>query len=191
MIVKTTQSYLDVIVPRILIKLLMVVVLCQVETSVASAQVGLGRPNSRPTFSPYLNLFRNQGGGGSNTLLNYYGLVRPQNEAYQQSQQVHQVLLNLQRQSQAQPVGNNTVGHRGGIPRYSQMGITGHPTAFMTYRSGSGGAASGGIEGGGGVGGGAGGLSIGGCVGYGHGTVTGHPVAFGAGADRSSSGFRH
>ena len=171
-IVKTTQSYLDVIVPRILIKLFMVVVLCQIETSVASAQVGPGRPNSRPTFSPYLNLFRNQGGGGSNTLLNYYGLVRPQNEAYQQSQQVRQVLLNLQRQSQAQPIGNNTVGQRGGIPRYSQMGITGHPTAFMTY-------------------GGVGGVSIGGGVGYDPGTVTGHPTAFGAGAGRSSSGFRN
>ena len=192
MIVKTTQSCLDVIVPRILIKLLMVIVLCQVGTSVASAQVGLGRPNNRPTFSPNLNLFRNQG-GGSNTLLNYYGLVRPQNQAYQQSQQVHQGLLNLQRQSQAQRVGNNTVGQRGGIPRYSQMGITGHPTAFMTYRSGSGGAAGGGIVGGGirggGVGSGFGGVSIGGCVGYGPGTVTGHLAAFGVGAGGSSSGF--
>lgn len=134
MIVKNTQSCLDVIVPRILIKLLMVVVLCQVETSVASAQVGLGRPNSRPTFSPYLNLFRNQGGGGSNTLLNYYGLVRPQNQAYQQSQQVHQVLLNLQRQSQAQRVGNNAVGQRGGIPRYSSVFPNGdHRTPYSLH----------------------------------------------------------
>ena len=206
MIVKTTQSHLDLIVPRSLIRLLMVVVLCQAGTSVASTQFGFGRPNSRPTFSPYLNLFRNQGGGGSNALLNYYGLVRPQNQAYQQSQQVNQGLLNLQRQSQAQRAGNNTVGQRG-IPRYSQMGITGHPTAFMTFGGGGVGAAGGGIGGEGGFGSsgfgagggsgsgfgqstiGGGGRSIGGSVGYGLGTATGHPAAFGVGAGGSRSGF--
>jgi len=214
MIVKTTQSHLDVIVPRSLITLLMVVALCQAGTSVASAQVGFGRPNSRPTFSPYLNLFRSQGGGGSNTLLNYYGLVRPQNQAYQQSQQINQGLQNLQRQSQTQRAGNNAAGQRGGVSRYSQMGITGHPTAFMTV--GGGGAAGGGIGGGGigggGIGsgfggsgfgaggglgsgfgqssvGGVGGISVGGSVGFGLGTATGHPAAFGVGAGRRSSGF--
>ena len=45
---------------------------------------GPGGPPARPSFSPYLNLTRPGGSPG----LNYYGLVRPQNQADQSIQQL-------------------------------------------------------------------------------------------------------
>src|SRR5262245_33245992 len=48
----------------------------------------IGQPpfTSRPTVSPYLNLLRR----GGSPALNYYTLVRPQNQFYQSLQQLQQ-----------------------------------------------------------------------------------------------------
>jgi len=187
--------------------MLMIAAVCHVGSSTVHAQTGFGRPNDRPAFSPYLNLFRNQnrGSSGGNTLLNYYGLVRPQNQAFEQTQQINQGLSNLRRNAQ-QP--NRT--QRRGMPQYSQLGITGHPTAFMTIRPGAGGGGSGGgFEGIGGsgsfgdggssfgsIGGGSsfggsfgGGGSLGGVGGIGIGSITGHSAAFSAGTRISGAGI--
>lgn len=56
---------------------------------------GFGRPSfsqSRPSFSPYLNLLR----GGNSTLFNYYGLVRPEQSFRQFNSQVQQNFGQLQ-----------------------------------------------------------------------------------------------
>ncbi len=108
----------------------------------ANAQFGFGQPADRPAFSPYLNLFRNQGRtGGANTLLNYYGLVLPQNQALQQAQQFSQQLSGLQVRMQ-NPAGQAV---RRSPLQYSQLGATGHPVAFMTVGAGrTGGATFGG-----------------------------------------------
>ncbi len=72
-------------------------------TGSASAQLGadrIQRPINTPSFSPYLNLFRN--GDNSGPVLNYYGLVRPQMQAIQQGQQFGQNIQALQVQQQQQ-----------------------------------------------------------------------------------------
>lgn len=140
----------------------------------AQAQFGaeINRPINRPTFSPYLNLFR--GNNQNSNVLNYYGLVRPQQEMLQQNQRLGQGIQNLQaQQSRLQ----------NGIPQqrsatYSQLGITGHPTVFMSF-SGQ----QGSIGAGGNPGGGFGGYSAGGFAGSGF-SVGGD--SFGGG---SSGGF--
>jgi hypothetical protein len=110
---------------------------------------GIG-PTSRPTFSPYLNLLR----GENSTLLNYYGLVRPEiefraaNQQFQAgfgrvdaqlrdtrgdsdgsrlSQSGHQVqfMSNLQG-----PQGSLVSPQRGATGSYSQLGVTGHSAWF-------------------------------------------------------------
>jgi hypothetical protein len=110
---------------------------------------GIG-PTSRPTFSPYLNLLR----GENSTLLNYYGLVRPEiefraaNQQFQAgfgrvdaqlrdtrgdgdgsrlSQSGHQVqfMSNLQG-----PQGSLVSPQRGTTGGYSQLGVTGHSAWF-------------------------------------------------------------
>lgn len=198
--------------PRTL-RVLLLIAVCSIGSSSVQAQSGFGRPNDRPTFSPYLNLFRNQNGGssGGNTLLNYYGLVRPQNQAFEQRQQINEGLSNLRRTTQ-----QRGVNQRRGVPQYSQLGITGHPTAFMTIRPGVGGGGGdfggfGGSIGGGSIGagsfgvgttgfgdfGGAGGFNgsfsgvgtVGGVGGFGLGSVTGHPAAFSAGTRINGAGF--
>jgi hypothetical protein len=185
------------------VRALLIAAVCHIGSSTVRAQTGFGRPNNRPTFSPYLNLFRNQnrGSGGGNTLLNYYGMVRPQNQAFEQSQQISQGLSNLRRYAQ-QPGRNQ----RRGIPLYSQLGITGHPTAFMTIHPGAGGSVGGGFDniGRAGFGGGsfAGGSfdgsgnsfeRIGGAGGnlggIGLRSMTGHPEAFSAGTRFSGAGI--
>ncbi len=196
----------ELLTPRPL-RVLLLIAICSIGSSSVQAQSGFGRPNDRPTFSPYLNLFRNQnrGSSGGNTLLNYYGLVRPQNQAFEQRQQINEGLSNLRRSTQ-----QRGATQRRGVPQYSQLGITGHPTAFMTIRPGVGG---GGGDFGGGIGGGAiGGNSfsagaasfgnvggaddfggsfsaVGGVGGIGLGSVTGHPAAFSAGTRINGSGF--
>ncbi len=69
-------------------------------------------PQLRPPISPYLNLLR-----GGNPAVNYYGLVRPQ-------QDVQSSLQHLQQQAT-------------GAYSYTTTGeavtITGHPTRFMNY----------------------------------------------------------
>lgn len=150
------------------------------------AQVGanrIQRPIDTPSFSPYLNMFRS--GDNSGPVLNYFGMVRPQVDAMQQSQQFGQNLQSLQAM-QGRPMQQfNGPGAGFG---YSQLGMTGHPVVFQSYRNaGGGGAASGGgFDGGGFSGGGfsGGGFSGGGFSGGsagvgGVGGFSGHPAAFG------------
>ena len=118
-------------------------------SSIAMAQFGGGNPQGNsPTISPYINLLR-----GGNTGLNYYGLVRPQQDFAMQNQQLGQGLQNLQMQ-QGSPMQMNT-----GSYGYSQLGMTGHPVIFNSFGNGqfSGGYVGfggGGLGGGGGSGGG-------------------------------------
>ncbi len=114
---------------RILIRVLLIAVVWQIGSATTRAQIGFGNPNDRPTVSPYLNLFRRN---NNSTVLNYYGLVRPQNRAIQQAQQLNLGVSSLQRQLR-QP---DQLGRRQN-PQYSQLGITGHPTAFMTIGRGA------------------------------------------------------
>ncbi len=72
-------------------------------------------PLTRPPVSPYLNLFR-----GGNPALNYYDLVRPQQEFATTLQQ-------LQQQQQTTPVVPLTAESVQGIP------VTGHAVRFMSF----------------------------------------------------------
>jgi len=91
------------------------------------AQFPLGGYNppqmqSRPPVSPYLNLNR----GGTQPGINYYGLVRPQ-------QQTAQQLQNLQGQQNAL-AGELNLG--GGMVAPGQpvpTSVTGHPVYYMDY----------------------------------------------------------
>jgi len=171
------------------------------------------RPINTPTFSPYLNMFRQ--GDNSGAALNYFGLVRPQLQAYEANQQLGQNIQQLQLRQQQ--------GQRGGgmrYPSYSRLGITGHPAVFQSFtagsQSGGGGAAVGGLSssiGGGGFGAGAfgGGASagfsqggVGGSAGFGTGglpgtgfqsggfgagSLTGHAASFGTGVGQVGGGL--
>lgn len=116
----------------------------------ATAQFGgdrIKRPLNRPTVSPYLNLFRR--GNSRSPILNYYGSVRPQQQFYQQDQQLSRGLeqvedrnSNRNRWSNRQ---NSSQNSNNSFKRY-RMSITGHRAGFMTIGGGSGG----GDEGGGG-----------------------------------------
>jgi hypothetical protein len=81
----------------------------------------IGQPpfTSRPTVSPYLNLLRS----GGSPALNYYTLVRPQNQFYQSMFQLQQDVGANARElnSLQQPT---TTG--------AQMSPTGHAFGFMT-----------------------------------------------------------
>lgn len=70
-------------------------------------------PITRPTVSPYLNLFR-----GGNPAVNYYDLVRPQQQFANSLQQLQQ---------QAAPVVPLTAETVQGIP------VTGHTAVFMNF----------------------------------------------------------
>ncbi len=135
----------------------------------ASAQFGgnrINRPIDTPTFSPYLNMFRG-GAGGGGPALNYYGLVRPQQEFAQQNQQLGEGLQALQMQQ----LQGMQVMPGAGLYGYSQLGTTGHAVAFNSFRTshfagaftaGGGGYGGGGYGGGGYGGGGYGGGGYGG-----------------------------
>ena len=85
------------------------------------APQGLGQPpfTSRPTVSPYLNLLRS----GGSPALNYYTLVRPQNQFYQSMWQLQQdVGANARELNSLQQ--SPTSG--------PQMAPTGHAFGFMT-----------------------------------------------------------
>lgn len=105
----------------------------------ANAQIGarIQRPFNTPTVSPYLNLFRSNNSRGGNAILNYYGLVRPQQQAMQQNNALRN---DFNRMSDRSP-GN---GQQNRNRRTSSMlGITGHPTSFMSLGGGGGGAGGG------------------------------------------------
>ncbi len=214
MISQTMSRGISAMLTSRVLRICLIAAACSIGSSAVKAQSGFGRPNDRPTFSPYLNLFRNQNNGssGGNTLLNYYGLVRPQNQAFEQRQQINEGLSNLRRNAQ-----QSGINQRRGIPQYSQLGITGHPTAFMTIRPGVGGGGEGfgsiggGSFGGGSIGGGSFGAgsnsfgniggagsfggsfsgvgAVGGVGGIGLGSVTGHPAAFSAGTRVNGAGI--
>jgi hypothetical protein len=134
-------------------------------SSAAMAQMA-DRPNS-PTISPYINLLRNQNSGIG---MNYFGLVRPQQQFALQNQQLGQGLQSLQMQaSNLQMQGSNVQMNAGGYG-YSQLGMTGHPVIFNSFGNGQ---FSGGYTGfsGGGIGGGGAGLAGG--AGFGGGQLGG------------------
>lgn len=117
-------------------------------SSSASAQLGGGRinrPIDTPTFSPYINMLRDNGSPG----LNYFGLVRPQIEAAQQNQLIGQ---------QFQALQNQPMRMMNGGYGYSQLGVTGHPVVFNSFGGGQFGGGYTGAAGGGGFGGGGGGF---------------------------------
>src|SRR6266566_9988988 len=82
---------------------------------------GVGQPSltSRPTVSPYLNLLRR----GQPAALNYYNLVRPQNQFYQSIQQLQQ------------DVGSNTQNLSALTLQQPAASLppTGHLAGFMTH----------------------------------------------------------
>jgi hypothetical protein len=80
--------------------------------SAAQAQSPIGAPP--PPYSPYLNLLR----PGANPALNYYGLVRPQQDFARTMQSIQGQLLNTQQSIADQASGDLA---------------TGHPTYFMNY----------------------------------------------------------
>ncbi|MEJ7590073.1 MAG: hypothetical protein WKF77_00840 [Planctomycetaceae bacterium] len=160
-------------------------------SSLAMAQFGGGSnpQGNSATISPYINLLR-----GGNTGLNYYGLVRPQQDFAMQNQQLGQGIQSLQMQQMQQ---GSQMQMNGGSYGYSQLGMTGHPVIFNSFGNGqfSGGyfgTGGGGIGGGGGFNGGGGQLGgqsnfggIGttgggfGGVSSGFGGVSGHMSQFG------------
>lgn len=90
------------------------------------------RPLDRPTFSPYLNMFR----GGNGPVMNYFGMVRPQQEFLNQNRQLNDQLESVQQQQQQLQQPMNGFSQQR-IPGVYTMSVTGHPTAFMTFRSGA------------------------------------------------------
>ena len=79
---------------------------------------------SRPTVSPYLNLLR-----GGSPVLNYYGLVRPEQEFRKANDQFREQFYNVDKKLE-------TYEQREGA---SNLGVTGHRTRFLSdQRGGSG-----------------------------------------------------
>ena len=123
------------------------------------AQFGGPQQMGPPAISPYVNMLRSD----ASPALNYYGLVRPQQQFAQQNQQLGQGLQSLQMQSMSMPMNSANYG-------YSQLGATGHPVIFNSFGTsrfsggytGFGGGGGGGFGGGGFGGGGFGGGGFGG-----------------------------
>jgi hypothetical protein len=99
-----------------------------VAVSIAVLLLGMARPAyaqpavptgpiARPTFSPYLNLLR----GGNSAAFNYYGLVRPEQNALRNFQGLQAGVANNQ-------AAINTFIGTGG-----PLGSTGVPAQFMNY----------------------------------------------------------
>ncbi len=77
--------------------------------------------STRPTVSPYLNLFR-----GGSPVLNYYGLVRPEQEFRKANDQFREQFYNVDRKLE-------TFEQREGA---SNLGVTGHHTRFFSDQHG-------------------------------------------------------
>ena len=168
---------------------LFITVVCSGVSS-AYAQFGGGgiQPGSSPTFSPYLNLLR---GGSSGVGMNYFGLVRPQQQFAQQNQQLGQGLQSLQSmQMQGSGMQMNSSNYG-----YSQLGVTGHPVIFNSFGTGqfsggyTGAGGSGGFGGGGDFGGGGGGFGGGGGGGFGGGGFNQGGSGLGGGGFAGNSPF--
>lgn len=155
----------------------------------ASAQIGgnrIQRPINTPTFSPYLNMFRN--GDNSGPVLNYYGLVRPQMQAMQQNQQLGQNIQSLQQMQQQQQAHAGRPNAAAQYLGYSQLSTTGHPVVFQSFNNAQGGGIGPGFGGGGFGGGGFGGGIGGGGIGGGFGGA-GMGGGFAGGAGNFGTGF--
>lgn len=117
---------------RFFIPVVIVITVCCVVSSTSAVAQNFNRierPLDRPTFSPYLNMFR----GGNGPVMNYFGMVRPQQEFLSQNRQLNDQLESVQQQQQRQPFNGNQQQR---IPGVYTMGVTGHATGFMTFRSG-------------------------------------------------------
>ncbi|MFM9960243.1 MAG: hypothetical protein ACKV2Q_03345 [Planctomycetaceae bacterium] len=124
--------------PRIFYHLAIIALLFAVFADSASAQYGGSRagkgfantrsPISRPTISPYLNLLR-QG----NPALNYYGLVRPEQEFR---------AANVQFQNQFNDV-RSKVDELEKQEDTSNLGVTGHQVRFLADQTGGSGSVRG------------------------------------------------
>lgn len=79
-------------------------------------------PPRRPALSPYLNLLR-----GGNSAVNYYGLVRPQNEFRAANNQLQNSVNRLQSE-----IDQTQALQQSGI---SQLQATGHKSGFNTHRA--------------------------------------------------------
>jgi hypothetical protein len=94
----------------------------------AAAQ-GYGRPQTspwqRPTVSPYLNMTR-----GGNQAVNYFGLVRPQQDA---ARSIQQLQLQQVQQQQALLGAQTFVPVSGEDPQQAGLPTTGHPVTFFNY----------------------------------------------------------
>lgn len=135
----------------------LLVTLTALTCSSATAQFGgtrIQRPLNRPTVSPYVNLVGSN--NASNLAVNYYGITRPQQQFYSQSQNFNQRLNQAQNgnqrglQSRWNQIGQGGDNQRQTFRRY-RLQSTGHPTAFLTIGG------TGGGQGGGGAGGNIGG----------------------------------
>ena len=93
-----------------------VLMLGTVGTAHAQPAVPTG-PVTRPTTSPYLNLLR----GGNSAAFNYYGLVRPEQNALRNFQGLQSGVANNQ------SAINTFIGNSG------PLGSTGMQTQFMNY----------------------------------------------------------
>lgn len=96
-------------------------------SSAAIAQLGGNRieyPLGGPTVSPYLNLLGSSYGAG----INYYGLVRPQQQFYQQSQDLRQGVYNRSQQNGQRMQPNQNLN--GSMRSAYRLGTTGHATSF-------------------------------------------------------------
>lgn len=116
---------------RLLIAIALTVTVWQTSGSTVMAQSNYSRinkPFDRPTFSPYLNLFRN----GNGPVMNYFGAVRPQQEFYAQGNQLTEELETVKSRQDRQ---SGIVSDPRRISRGYKMGTTGHSVGFNTIRS--------------------------------------------------------
>jgi hypothetical protein len=116
---------------RLIFAMALTIGLWQVTGSTVMAQSNYSRinkPFDRPTFSPYLNLFRN----GNGPVMNYFGAVRPQQDFYAQGNALGQELETVKGRQDRQSLMNQT-GRR--MPGVYTMGVTGHSVGFNTIRS--------------------------------------------------------
>ena len=104
------------------------------QVGAVSAQVpSPAGPVTQPSFSPYMNLLRR----GNPTYLNYYGLVRPEQDFRRSIQTLQQDVNNVY-QSQQQPAAQTTLpgtGHRTAF--LNTMGYFMTMTGGPGYRQGS------------------------------------------------------
>ncbi len=100
--------------------------LASIFTSDAIAQAPAAS-GGRPTFSPYLNLLR-----GGNPVLNYYGIVRPEQEFRSANQQFYQSFNQVDQRFNAERDKEGNLR--------SQLEESGHRVRFMSdLRGGAGG----------------------------------------------------